>query len=51
MMWHNQIVAHTNAANMSAVWKYLKLSEKDTKHWLWDCLALHLMSDEKGKGG
>ncbi len=41
---------HTNAANVSAVWKYLKLLEKDaklitsTKHRLWDCLALRLMS-------
>ncbi len=41
---------HTNAANMSAEWKYLKLSEKDAKlitsmkHRLQDCLALHLMS-------
>ncbi len=31
MMWHDQIKARTNAANMSAVWKYLKLSEKDAK--------------------
>ncbi len=31
MTWHNQIEAHTNAANVSAVWKYLKLSEKDAK--------------------
>ncbi len=44
---------HTNAANMSAVWKYLKLSEKDaklitsTKHRLRDCLALHLMSQRR----
>ncbi len=48
--WHNQIVACINAANVSAVWKHLKLSEKDTKlitstkHWLRDCLSLHLMS-------
>ncbi len=41
---------HTNAANVSAVWKYIKLSEKDaklitnTKHRLRDCLALQLMS-------
>ncbi len=41
---------HTNAANMSALWKYLKLSEKDTKlitsstHRLRVCLALNLMS-------
>ncbi len=31
MTWRDQIEARTNAANMSAVWKYLKLSEKDTK--------------------
>ncbi len=31
MMWHDQIEARTNAANTSAVWKYLKLSEKDAK--------------------
>ncbi len=31
MMWRDQIEACTNAANMSAVWKYLKVSEKDTK--------------------
>ncbi len=48
--WHEQIVALTNAANVFAVWKYLKLSKKDakliasTKHRLRDCLALHLMS-------
>ncbi len=48
MTWHDKIVAHTNAANVSTVWKYLKLYEKDaklitsTKHQ--DCLALHLMS-------
>ncbi len=52
MTWHDQTVARTNAANVSEVWKYLKLSEKDTKliksmkHRLQDCLvaALHLMS-------
>ncbi len=31
MTWRGQIEARTNAANTSAVWKYLKLSEKDTK--------------------
>ncbi len=32
MTWRDQIEAHTNAANTSAVWKYLKLSEKDAKN-------------------
>ncbi len=40
MTWRDQIEARTNAANMSAMWKHLKLSEKDIvmtknhyKHW------------------
>ncbi len=32
MTWRNQIDSCTNAANVSAVWKYLKLSEKDAKN-------------------
>ncbi len=32
MTWRDQIEARTNAANVSAVWKYLKLSERDTKN-------------------
>ncbi len=31
MMWHNQIEVCTNAANISAVWRQWKLSEKDAK--------------------
>ncbi len=31
MTWRDQIEARTNAANVSAVWKYLKRSEKDAK--------------------
>ncbi len=31
MMRRDQTEAHTNAANMTAVWKHLKLSEKDAK--------------------
>ncbi len=31
MMWRDQIEARTNVANTSAVWKYLKLSERDAK--------------------
>ncbi len=31
MMRREQIKADSNAANMSAVWMYLKLSEKDAK--------------------
>ncbi len=50
MTWHDQKMARTNAANVFAAQKYLKLSEKDakfitsTKNRLRDCLALHLMS-------
>ncbi len=29
MRWHDQIEACTNAADVSAVWKYLKLYEKE----------------------
>ncbi len=32
MVWCDQIEARTNAANMSAVWKYLKLYEKEAKN-------------------
>ncbi len=32
MTWRDQIDLRTNAANVSAVWKYLKLSEKDAKN-------------------
>ncbi len=32
MPWRDQIEACTNAANASAVWKYLKLSENDAKN-------------------
>ncbi len=31
MTWRDQIEVRTNAGNMSAVWKYLKLLEKDAK--------------------
>ncbi len=31
MTWRDQIDLCTNAANVSAVWKYIKLSEKDAK--------------------
>ncbi len=31
MTWRDQIEARTNAANMTAVWKHLKLSEKHAK--------------------
>ncbi len=31
MTWRDQIEARANAANMSAVWKHFKLSEKDAK--------------------
>ncbi len=58
MMWRDQIDLCTNAANVSAVWKYLKLSEKDAKNikheapTARDCLALHLMSPmRRGRGG
>ncbi len=58
MTWRDQIEARTNAANVSAVWKYLKLSEKDAKkHYKHeaqtarDCLVLHLMSPmRRGRG-
>ncbi len=52
MTWRNQIDSRTNAANVSAVWKYLKLSEKDAKiitsmkHRLRETI-----SDEKRKSG
>ncbi len=32
MTWRNQIDLRTNAANVSTVWKYLKLSERDAKN-------------------
>ncbi len=49
MTWPDQIEVHTYAANVSAVWKYLKLSEKDAKIITSadnkrDWLVLHLMS-------
>ncbi len=31
MTWRDQTEVRTNAANVSAVWKYLKLSETDAK--------------------
>ncbi len=31
MPWRDQIEARANAETTSAVWKYLKLSEKDAK--------------------
>ncbi len=31
MTWRDQIEARANAANLSAVWKHLKVSEKDAK--------------------
>ncbi len=31
MTLRDQIEAHTNAANMFAVWKHLKLSERETQ--------------------
>ncbi len=32
MTWRDQIEARTKAANILAVWKHLKLSEKDRNH-------------------
>ncbi len=52
-------IEHTNAANMSAVWKHLKLSERETQTSLQArntdserlfSAASHV-SDEKRKGG
>ncbi len=60
MMLRDQIEARTNAANTSAVWKHLKLYEKELytnnyKHETLtarDCLVLHLMSPmRRGRGG
>ncbi len=53
MTWRDQIEAHTNAADMLAVWKHLKLSKKDQKSLQErDCLVLHLMSPmRRGRGG
>ncbi len=57
MTLRDQIEASTNAANMSAVWKHLKLSEREMqnhyKHETLtarDCLALHpcLRWEEEG---
>ncbi len=56
MTLRDQIGAHTNAANTSAVWKHLKLSERETQTSLQarntDRLlnAASHVSDEKRKG-
>ncbi len=57
MTLHNQIEARANAANMSAVWKHLKLRERlakiitSTKHDSERLLsAASHVSDEKRKG-
>ncbi len=58
MTLRDQIEAHTNAANTSAVWKHLKLSERETQTSLQArntdserllSTASHV-SDEKRKG-
>ncbi len=59
MTWHDQIEACTNAVDVSAVWKYLKLYEKELykthyKHetpTARDCSTASHVSDEKRKGG
>ncbi len=56
MTWCDQIEACTNAANMTTVWKHLKLSEKDTKIIIEaptarDCLVLYHVFNEQRKGG
>ncbi len=62
MTFRDQIEASTNAANTSAVWKHLKLSERERercrhnyKHktpTARDCLVLLLMSPmRRGRGG
>ncbi len=58
MRWHDQIEASTNAANTSAVWKYLKRSERETQTSLQAqntdserlLSAASHVSDEKRKG-
>ncbi len=58
MRWHDQVEACTNAADVSAVWKYLKLYEKELyrNHYKHEAqtatvsTATHV-SDEKRKGG
>ncbi len=55
MTWRDQIEACTNAANTSAVWKYLKLSERDAKNITSTdserlLSAASHVSDEKRKG-
>ncbi len=56
----DQIEASTNAANTSAVWKHLKLSERERRRHHYkpktqtarDCLVLLLMSPmRRGRGG
>ncbi len=60
MTLRNQIEARTNAANTSAAWKHLKLSERERRKHHYkhetptarDCLALLLMSPmRRGRGG
>ncbi len=62
MTLHDQIEAHTNAANTSAVWKHLKLSEREREREMQTSLqaqntdierllsAASHVSDEKRKG-
>ncbi len=58
MTLRDQIEARTNAANTSAVWKHLKLSERETQTSLqaWNTDSERLLStashvyDEKRKG-
>ncbi len=50
MSWHNQIEACPNEANVSAVWKYLKLYKKDLYRNHYKHETSHV-SDEKRKGG
>ncbi len=63
MTLHDQIEASTNAANTSAVWKHLKLSERERERETQKSLqarntdserllsAASHVSDEKRKGG
>ncbi len=59
MTLRDQIEARTNAANTSAVWKHLKLSERETQKSLQArntdserlLSAASHVSDEKRKGG
>ncbi len=58
MTLRDQIEANTNAANTSAVWKHLKLSERERRKHHYkhktptarDCLALLLMSPMRREG-